>query len=175
MTDVVICSACGHSNGPQEIFCQQCGAHLRASSLHNREETVFVTSSALGLDDDNPTPADHRSAYFGRSARLVLTPTADGEPLSVPPFSGVLTIGRGPLDNDKPLLDLSPYDAKAQGVSREHAYLTRVNATIIIEDAGTLNGTYLNGKRISPVQASILYDGDTLRFGNLAFDIQFEQ
>ncbi len=171
MSDYVICASCGHHNNPQAVFCESCGDHLRASIFGEAgEDTVFVSGAALS-DIIN----DSGRAYFGREARVHLHPINGGAVIEVPDFTTGIVLGRGPAESKLPLLDLSAYDAKAQGVSREHAYLTRVNATLVLEDAGTLNGTYLNGKRISPVQASIVCDGDTVGLGKLTFEIRFQQ
>jgi hypothetical protein len=47
-------------------------------------------------------------------------------------------------------------------VSREHATIDRVGADSILKDAGSLNGTYVNGVIEDEVQ---LHDGDLLQIG----------
>jgi diguanylate cyclase (GGDEF)-like protein len=49
-------------------------------------------------------------------------------------------------------------------VSREHATLTVVDGRVLIEDLGSLNGTFINEQRVLiPTQVN---DGDQLRFGD---------
>jgi len=47
-------------------------------------------------------------------------------------------------------------------VSREHAIIQREGAEVRLRDAGSLNGTYVNG---SIVEEAILRDGDVLQIG----------
>jgi pSer/pThr/pTyr-binding forkhead associated (FHA) protein len=55
-------------------------------------------------------------------------------------------------------------------ISRKHCKLTRQDdGSIKIEDCGSSNGTYVNGKR---VQEATLEAGDTLQIGPVAFVIQ---
>ncbi len=52
-------------------------------------------------------------------------------------------------------------------VSRVHARLRREGWRMLLEDAGSTNGTYLNGERIlEPVQ---LRDGDQIKVGDVVF------
>jgi hypothetical protein len=49
-------------------------------------------------------------------------------------------------------------------VSRRHALIRLLDADLAIEDLSSLNGTWINGERITGVRA--LAAGDSLRFGN---------
>jgi pSer/pThr/pTyr-binding forkhead associated (FHA) protein len=49
-----------------------------------------------------------------------------------------------------PDVDLSPYEAYAQGVSRLHAVLKLNNQRVFITDLGSSNGTRVNGQKIMP-------------------------
>jgi predicted component of type VI protein secretion system len=71
----------------------------------------------------------------------------------------VTTIGRKP-DNDIVIDN--------QAVSGHHAQLIQNSNTLAIEDLQSLNGTYLNGKKISKIE---LYDGDVVSLGVHTLDI----
>src|SRR5262245_1672213 len=49
-------------------------------------------------------------------------------------------------------------------VSRSHALLRRVAHTVTIEDLGSRNGTWLNGRRIGP-KPELVNGGDVIRVG----------
>lgn len=84
--------------------------------------------------------------------------------LRAPSRGGTLwVIGRDP-DSEIAL----PSDVKA---SRVHARLTRQGAGYVIEDAGSTNGTFVNGTRINNTLA--LVPGDTVLVGDTA--LRFEQ
>jgi ABC-type multidrug transport system ATPase subunit/pSer/pThr/pTyr-binding forkhead associated (FHA) protein len=70
------------------------------------------------------------------------------------------TIGRG-VRNDVTLDHPS--------VSRLHARIVRRNGEFVIQDAGSNNGTFVNGASVAPGQARALKPGDTIRVGPVKF------
>ncbi len=52
-------------------------------------------------------------------------------------------------------------------VSREHAHITRQGWRVFVEDAGSTNGTFLNGERV--LQPMQLRDGDQIKVGDVLF------
>jgi len=66
-----------------------------------------------------------------------------------------------------PDIDLSPHGAQQLGISRRHAALVRHDELVHVVDLGSMNGTFVNGKQISPTVAYALNDGDQLSLGNL--------
>ena len=48
-------------------------------------------------------------------------------------------------------------------VSRQHARITRIDDAYYLEDLSSLNGTFVNGERVSE---RVLQDGDELRVGD---------
>jgi predicted component of type VI protein secretion system len=82
---------------------------------------------------------------------------ADGTMLDIPLERDRLSIGRR-AGNDVCL----PYPA----VSGEHAAVVPVTAGAVIEDLGSTNGTFVNGKR---VPRQFLHDGDRIDIGRQRF------
>jgi hypothetical protein len=70
-----------------------------------------------------------------------------------------------------PDIDLTPYQAYANGVSRLHAVLKREGKRVFVMDLGSSNGTYLNGKRLAPNVDQTLNHGDMLSLGKLKIQI----
>jgi pSer/pThr/pTyr-binding forkhead associated (FHA) protein len=82
------------------------------------------------------------------------------------------TLGR--VSDGQPIMpdiDLSPYHAYANGVSRLHAVVKRDGEEIVLMDLGSSNGTYLNGKRVTPNVEQNLRHGDVVMFGKLKIQI----
>lgn len=77
------------------------------------------------------------------------------------------TLGR--LDGAvRPDLDLSPYNAFKQGVSRLHASIhidDHQNVTLV--DLGSTNGSWVNGVRVDPHVPVQLHNGDIITLGKL--------
>jgi len=54
-------------------------------------------------------------------------------------------------------------------ISRQHAKIYNVLDRFLIEDLGSVNKTFLNGRQLSPHRMEELKDGDTVIFGNEEF------
>src|SRR5882762_7938139 len=57
-------------------------------------------------------------------------------------------------------------------VSRHHAQILRRGDDYYIEDLGSSNGTYLNGKRLVPHAPASFYDEDRLQIGPFLLTLQ---
>ena len=49
--------------------------------------------------------------------------------------------------------------------STRHASLRITDASMVLADMKSTNGTYLNGRRLAPSEESAISDGDKVRFG----------
>jgi ABC-type multidrug transport system ATPase subunit/pSer/pThr/pTyr-binding forkhead associated (FHA) protein len=54
-------------------------------------------------------------------------------------------------------------------ISRTHARIVRRDSQYVIEDAGSSNGTFVNGIRVAPSEVRALQPGDTIRVGPVKF------
>ena len=82
-------------------------------------------------------------------------------------LTGVETlIGRfDPVTEMRPDIDLSEHDMK-RSVSRRHArILDTPDGLVVVEEVGALNGTFVNGTRLTAGQPHPLQNGDRLGFG----------
>jgi len=82
----------------------------------------------------------------------------DGREFNLPP--GGLKVGRA-TDNDLVLDDPS--------LSRHHAQVNRPGGKLEVEDLGSSNGTFVNGRRVGK---SPIGPGDVVRFGDLTFRLE---
>ena len=79
-----------------------------------------------------------------------------------------VSIGRlDPATATFPDIDLTTDGALEKGVSRRHAKITRKGTDLFLEDLGSVNGTLLNGKRLTPYLPHALSDRDEIRIGRL--------
>lgn len=86
-----------------------------------------------------------------------------------------ILLGRKDPESDTfPEIDLTPYGAAEKGVSRRHAKIMSRGKDLILEDIGSVNGTFLNGNRVVPYQAETLESGDVIQLGMLVLQIFFE-
>ena len=146
----VFCNQCGHRNPPESGFCSSCGGVLD----HVDDHTITIAKvdplqDAPGPDDDVVVNLKDLSAS---SASLVVRngPQA-GVALTID--DDVTRLGRA-TDCEISLDDIT--------VSRWHAEILRDGDNYRVRDAGSLNGTYVNNKR---VDESALHQGDELQVG----------
>ena len=85
------------------------------------------------------------------------------------------TIGRAdPVTGILPDIDLTPVDNN-RSVSRRHAKIIRAgNDYHVLEEVGTVNGTYVNDLRIPTGVPVTLHDGDLLKIGLISMKAVFE-
>ncbi len=84
-----------------------------------------------------------------------------------------MTLGRGAYANPRTHTDLSRFDAKEKGVSRVHAKMSRENNKFYVQDMDSMNGTFVNGKRIPPHELVAITSGQEIRLGQLSMTVYF--
>ena len=165
---MIVCSNCKHTNMDGAMFCSECGAQLiTAESLITQNISTGKVREALGK---KPGPSSTPSTIsLDTWGTLHLLDTGQMLPLS---DRTEFTVGR--VSEGQPIMpdiDLSPYQAYAGGVSRLHAVLKREGNRILLMDLGSSNGTYINGKRLTPNVEQIVYNGDVIALGKLKIQI----
>ncbi len=141
------CPECGFANAEGANYCQRCGAFL-AEAARSGE-----TTEAYQVDESGELrPVDiGRVADEGATLAIRSGGGRTGEVFSI---SGErMTIGRSP-EAEVFLDDVT--------VSRNHALLVRRRDGLYIDDLGSLNGTYVNRRRI---ESHRLQNGDELQVG----------
>lgn len=164
---MIICSNCKHTNMDGAMFCAECG-----SQLVGKDDLITQTITTQKFDEGkNKSKNDMYQPFDGSDAwgSLHLLDTGQVLPLSV---RNEFTMGR--ISEGQPIMpdiDLSPYQAYAAGVSRLHAVIKRDGDRIIFIDLGSANGTYINGKRLTPDEEQVLNHGDIIALGKLKLQI----
>jgi hypothetical protein len=83
-------------------------------------------------------------------------------------------IGRADLNTGfQPDVDLTPYGARARGISRAHARLHVHHRHLYVTDLGSHNGTFIARKRLVPDVPYQLRSGDDLALGCLNMKVIF--
>lgn len=85
---------------------------------------------------------------------------------------GDIVIGRGAGEPGAPDLDLEPYGAFEQGVSRHHAMLRPTRNSLYLIDLNSTNGTWHNALRLGSGFTHALANDDTVALGRLTFTIK---
>jgi len=144
------CPECGFVVTEGANYCQRCGAYVGA-----REDTRDDATTATYMIDEQTgelRPVDVGDVA-AESGALVIRSGGGRVGQSFPLTGEKMTIGRSP-ETDVFLDDVT--------VSREHATLVRRSGHWLLDDSGSLNGTYVNRQR---VDSHRLEDGDELQIG----------
>lgn len=84
-------------------------------------------------------------------------------------------IGRSDPDSTShPEVDLAPYGASDQGISRRHAEIRAGRDYLVVIDLNSTNGTRINGEKLVPNEPYRLSHGDSLSVGAMTFEVQIE-
>lgn len=141
------CSECGFHQSEAHKFCGRCGALL----IMENQGTGEITGPHAISDDAAASGAWKGPAAIGPTLAIRSGgPTGALYPLG----SGTVAIGR------EPTAEVFLDDVT---VSRRHAEITAGEGGVVLRDLGSLNGTYVNRRRIEGDE--VLEDGDELQIG----------
>jgi len=167
---MIICNNCGHQNLPGTIFCVECGTQLDGSKSMTTG-SIPTDQLVKNLKEDTSTPTLSPPSP-PTDSWLSLHFMDGGKVLPLASNRNEFTMGR--LSEGQPIMpdvDLMPYQAYTAGVSRLHAVIKRINNKVLIMDLGSSNGTYVNGRRISPHAEEAIIHGDIVALGKMKIQI----
>ena len=142
------CPECGFVNPEGANYCQKCGAFLPEA-----DDEGGNTTAAYQLDEAGDLRPVDIDEVVAEGATLAIR-SGGGRAGEVFEVKGERTqIGRSP-DAEVFLDDVT--------VSRNHALLVRRRDGLYVDDLGSLNGTYVNRRRI---ESHKLANGDELQVG----------
>jgi hypothetical protein len=144
----VHCPECGFANAEGANYCQKCGAFMPDNVEKDGDTTEVYQVGETG----ELKPMDLEEVT-GEGATLVIRSGGGRSGEAFPVEGERMTIGRSP-EAEVFLDDVT--------VSRNHALLVRRRDGLYIDDLGSLNGTYVNRRRI---ESHRLQNGDELQVG----------
>jgi hypothetical protein len=167
---VIRCPSCQKSHPENTLFCDECGAYLMSEGGKPTDPLTMETATWV---DREAATASTSTGEAGRALTLSFLIVALNRQIEFP-LAKELNIGR--LDAASatfPDLDLTSYGGLEKGISRRHAKITRQGEEVLIEDLGSVNGTLLNGKRLTPYLQHPLTSGDEIQLGKLVVHVRF--
>lgn len=151
---------------------------IQIKSMEDLERLGNQTTAPLGTGQlmwpgfvDKPEPVTD-SKY--KPGYIYLEQPGTDKVLKVKHRIGELDIGRrDPASKSSPDIDLTLFDARRHGISRSHAMLWCSGRDIRVQDLGSTNGTWVNGKRLSASTMEPVESEGVIRFGSLILRIVF--
>jgi pSer/pThr/pTyr-binding forkhead associated (FHA) protein len=144
------CPECGFVNPEGANYCQKCGAFLaRPDADADDASTMAYKVGETG--ESEPVDVEEEVEKVGAALVIRSGGGRAGESFAID--GDRMSIGRTP---DAPVFldDVT--------VSRNHALIVRRRDGLYIDDLGSLNGTYVNRRRI---ESHKLEDGDEIQIG----------
>lgn len=162
------CAHCGQETPDDSKFCPSCGspvgigASVAANDVGGLVELTGVLGVRSASDDDSgalPTVNEQSVTGLptGGAVLLALRGPSEGTRIVLDPADGVASVGRSP----EAVLFLDDVT-----VSRRHAEFRPVDDTWVLADVGSLNGSYVNRRRI---ESQLLAGGDEVQIGKYRF------
>jgi pSer/pThr/pTyr-binding forkhead associated (FHA) protein len=143
----VYCPECGFQNPETANYCAKCGALLV------KDESGTETTQQYTPEEADEEAAAALEDLGVKGPALIVRSGGGRSGETFYPQGERTTIGRSP-DCEIFLDDVT--------VSRKHAVVLQRDGTFLVEDLGSLNGTFLNRRRI---ESGELADGDELQIG----------
>ncbi len=160
------CPVCGHMEYEGALFCSECGAPLF-------RQPPEPAGRRFPKEQASPeTPAEEISHPAAGKIVLVVEETGNKIILNGASRREWILGRTAPGQTIVPDIDLTPYEAYDNGVSRLHAAIRiSEDGKATITDLGSSNGTRLNGLKIPPNIPQPLSEGDRVLLGKLALRV----
>jgi hypothetical protein len=142
----VYCPECGFQNPETANYCSRCGALLAV-------DTGSETTMSFEVDEASEEGESLLASLGITGPALVVRSGGGMAGQSFQPADGRTLVGRSPE---------CPIFLDDVTVSRRHAEIVREGDTFTIRDLGSLNGTYVNRKRI---ETAVLENDDEVQVG----------
>ena len=168
---MIKCPFCQTEYVENTVFCSECGQCLLDE--HRRETDPLSTMEicwegnqpnknkiAIPLQQNTePQILQLKIQTFQRELEIMLNKS--------------ILVGRmDPNSTVLPEIDLTHDGEMSKSVSRRHAQIVKRENIVIIQDLGSHNGTFVNGKRLVPYLPEPLCDGDTLQLGRILIEVR---
>jgi pSer/pThr/pTyr-binding forkhead associated (FHA) protein len=164
---MIVCPKCKHVEMEGALFCSECGNRMidaEGAQTHRMAEPAAPAQEA-----NHVRSAARRSEPGEAKTSLYILKTDKYLPLE---GQQEFTIGRVAKGQSiHPDLDLSPYSAYEDGVSRIHAMIRVTRGSVGITDLSSVNGTYINDVRIPANQFRPVEEGDLISLGRFKIKI----
>ena len=166
---MIKCPVCQAEHPENTLFCDECGSYLQGGDQKETDPLAAAEVTWMEREEMIEAAEEGITSPLG----LKLTIPDSGRDVEMP-LTKEVNIGRlDPASASFPDVDLTSDGGLEKGVSRRHAKITRRGSEVFIEDLGSINGTFLNRKKLTPYLPQTLSNGDELQLGKLILRVSF--
>lgn len=167
---MIKCPFCGTTHVANTLFCSECGTYLLED---DQRGTDPLGTDEIGWVGEGEEGAEDGPAAKGTGPLSVRLRIGDHSREVEAPLNKAVHLGRlDPASDVFPEIDLTNDNGLEKGVSRRHARILKREGTVVVEDLGSINGTFINGKRLAPYLPEVLNDKDQLQLGKLLIEVE---
>jgi pSer/pThr/pTyr-binding forkhead associated (FHA) protein len=167
---MVKCPNCHLDNVANSIYCRVCGTALLENDKRKTDPLDANEESRSRKIADSDISRAFDPGKRPGTIRLTIGPGQREVEIGL---DKAIRIGRADPNLDiLPEVDVTEDIAPEKSVSRRHAVIYKDRESVFVEDVGSINGTYVNGKRLDAFTPQTLVDGDSLRLGKLLIAIE---
>jgi len=167
---MIKCPVCQAKHPENTLFCDECASYLHGDDQEGTDPLATAEVAVLYTEREKKVPKEEVVSPV--SLRLSIPDS--GRELELP-LTKEVNIGRlDPAGASFPEVDLTSNGGLEKGVSRRHAKITRRGSEVLIEDLGSINGTFLNHKKLTPYLPQALKSGDELQLSKLILRVSFQ-
>jgi hypothetical protein len=167
---MIRCPVCQVEYTENTLFCDKCGSYLLGGVGAGTAPLVAHRVMVTGAEREKKVPEEEAISPVS----LKLSILDSGREMELP-LTKEVNIGRlDAASNSFPEVDLTSDGGLKKGVSRWHAKIIRRGSEVFIEDLGSINGTFLNYKKLTPCFPQALKSGDELQLGKLVLWVSFK-
>ena len=169
---MIRCPVCKAKHPENAPFCEECGSNLLGGVGAGTAPLVTHEVTVTRAEREKTIKVPEEEAISPVSLKLSIL--ASGREMELP-LTREVNIGRlDAASNSFPEVDLTSDGGLKRGVSRWHAKIIRRGSEVLIEDLGSINGTFLNHKKLTPCFPRALKSGDELQLGKLVLRVSFK-
>lgn len=165
------CSKCSNKEMDGALFCSKCGESMVV--IQEKLNTAKSEPQTIDTVDSRVIQSLGKSSKIDMSVNIAIAIKIEGREVVIRIQKREFTFGRAALGQAViPDFDLTPYDGLAKGVSRIHAMIVITEKEVFLRDLTSINGSQINGIRLSPNMDYPIKAGDMINLGRLILDIK---
>jgi pSer/pThr/pTyr-binding forkhead associated (FHA) protein len=166
---MIKCPFCQTPHVDNTLFCSECGTYLLENDKRGTDPLVTGQIGWMGAEEEIGLVKSPE----GTGPQGVRLKIGERKRLLELPLNKAIHMGRlDPASDVFPEIDLTDDGGLEKGISRRHARILKREGAVVVEDLGSINGTFINGKRLAPYLPETLVSGDSLQLGRLLIEVE---